>query len=73
MHSGYVDCVRWLGEYVMSKSVDNRILIWKSPGPGPQDADMRATGHIHYVQARPLNAMHIECDASHILPIARDT
>lgn len=29
VHSNYVDCVRWVGDLLLTKSVDSRILMWR--------------------------------------------
>jgi polycomb protein EED len=32
VHKHYVDCVMWIGELLLSKSVHNRILLWEPQG-----------------------------------------
>ena len=48
MHYDYVDCVRFCGDLLLTKSVDERIYMWR-PDLDPEEP-IDTKGHIHLVQ-----------------------
>jgi polycomb protein EED len=56
VHSNYVDCTRWLDDFILSKSVDNEIVLWeplyKVPGTAANE------GKVDVLQKYPVP----ECD-----------
>ncbi len=49
IHSNYVDCVRWLGECVLSKSVDNRVILWR-PDLSKKQSNKNSLENVEYLQ-----------------------
>lgn len=43
VHRNYVDCTRWLGDVVFSKSTDNQIVCWRPGGPPRLDLNEKRT------------------------------
>lgn len=66
VHWDYVDCVRWLGDLVLSKSVDNRIILWMPDTSSPQSI---AKGRINLVQVHnPSSGPDRQHDAGRACP-----
>ena len=44
VHFNYVDCVRWMGDLIVSKSVKDRIFVWQ---PDVKDDIVGTKGMVH--------------------------
>ncbi|PNT66827.1 hypothetical protein BRADI_3g17417v3 [Brachypodium distachyon] len=56
VHTNYVDCTRWLGDFILSKSVDNEIVLWE---PKTKDDQNPGEGSIDVLQKYPVPACDI--------------
>ncbi|KAG2371838.1 Polycomb group protein [Vigna angularis] len=54
VHVNYVDCTRWLGDFILSKSVDDEIMLWE---PKVKE-EITGTGAVDVLQKYPIP----ECD-----------
>ncbi|GHP11408.1 hypothetical protein PPROV_001013600 [Pycnococcus provasolii] len=52
VHSNYIDCVRWFGDLLLSKSVDSKILLWRpdEKGPTKRRGDVRVLQEFQFEQ-----------------------
>jgi len=41
---GYTDCVRWMGDLILSKSVNSRIVLWRPQDQYFKNGALSATG-----------------------------
>ena len=54
VHFNYVDCVRWLGGHLVSKSTDDRLIVWH---PGADSPAPTRECDICFVQVGALAAL----------------
>ena len=54
VHWAYVDCVRWLGDIVLSKSVHNKVFLWE---PDLSSKETRHKGYVKCYQVCPLSVL----------------
>ena len=52
VHFNYVDCVRWMGDLILSKSVNNRIFLWQKDA---KDDVSGMKGLVHLLHVSPLS------------------
>ncbi|WVZ00223.1 hypothetical protein V8G54_026292 [Vigna mungo] len=55
VHVNYVDCTRWLGDFILSKSVDDEIMLWE---PKVKE-EITGTGAFDVLQKYPIPACDI--------------
>jgi hypothetical protein len=55
VHWNYTDCVRWMGDLILSKSVHSRVILWRPLEQDPDDGSLPVSGpnckgHIQLLQ-----------------------
>ncbi|XP_018654559.1 putative embryonic ectoderm development protein [Schistosoma mansoni] len=84
VHGNYVDCARWFGSLVISKSCENSVTLWKPGGlddssaniPTPGVPTEHKTSIIHQLKATDCNLWYIRFDIdlkNHVLALGTGT
>lgn len=53
-----MDCVRWLGDLCLSKSMDETILLWR-PEDAPDNSSATTSNRFTVLQVRKLPSTHM--------------
>ncbi|CAL5223285.1 g5773 [Coccomyxa viridis] len=56
VHFNYVDCVRWMGDLIVSKSVKDRIFVWQ---PDVKDDIVGTKGLVHLLHEMDMEDAHV--------------
>lgn len=66
VHGNYVDCVRWFGNVIVSKSCENLVRLWKPGGGEGCELDLRLRDsrvqHLHHLEVRDCDIWFIRFD-----------